>query len=65
MELLGSINIKVCDPYNGLRPSVEVLPGENDLVAYEANKIPYSVQMRMMTSFKKQGVSNNLRDLVR
>ena len=65
VEMLGSVNINTCTPFSGLRPSVEVKPGEYELIAYEAKALPYSTQMRMMTTFKNGGKSESLRDLVR
>ncbi len=52
VEFLGSINIKIIHPFSGLRPSIVILPGESDLIPYEAKTLPYSTQMRIMTCFK-------------
>ena len=62
VELVGSKNITVCNPYSGLRPSVSVKPGECELIAYESNALPYSTQMRMMSSFKNSTKSESLKD---
>lgn len=62
VELLGSRNIKISQPYNGLRPSCEVKPGQVDLIPYEATALPYSAQMRLMSVFKGTEKSDNLRD---
>ena len=62
VELLGSVNIKVCPPFNGLRPSVTVKPGCKELIPYEAQCLPYSAQMRMMAAFKKGEKTDTLRD---
>jgi len=42
VELLGSKNIRVDEPFTGLRPSVVVEPQSVDLIPYEATSLPYS-----------------------
>ena len=65
VELIGSKNIKICNPYSSLRPSVSILPGQHELIAYESTTLPYSTQMRMITTFKNNTKSKSLRDQVK
>ena len=64
VEFLGSKNIEIVDPFNGLRPSIEVKPGKKELIAYKSTRLPYNVNLRMMTSFKSNSKIDNLKDLV-
>ena len=65
VEMLGSVNINTCSPFTGLRPSVEVKPGEHELIPYEAKALPYSTQMRMMTTFKNSLKAESLKSQVK
>ena len=65
VELLGSVNIKICNPFTGLRPSIAIKSGEANIIPYESNALPYSAQMRMMTTFKSTGKRENLKEKVR
>lgn len=51
VEMLGSTNIELGYPHTGLRPSLEVTPGEIEIISYNALKMPYSTQMRIISSF--------------
>ena len=54
VEFRGSYNIELCDPFDGLRPSLSVLPKDSKIVAFEAQGLPYSSQMRLLSQFKKK-----------
>lgn len=40
--MLGSVNVELIKPYTGLKPSVEVTPGEIEIICYKATKLPYT-----------------------
>ncbi len=65
VEMIGSMNLEVCQPFTGLRPSLVIAPGESDLIAYRGSKLPYSTQMRLMTTFKDKDYVDDLRERVR
>lgn len=50
--MLGSKNIELILPYSGFKPSVEVTPGEIEIICYRATKLPYTTSMRMLATFK-------------
>ena len=53
VEMVNSRNIKLCHPYKGFKPTVLVKPNEEKIIVYEATDLPYSTQMRIISSFKK------------
>ena len=40
----------------------EVTPGEIEIIPYEATQLPYSTQMRMLTTFKNPQMQSNIRE---
>lgn len=50
--MLGSANIELIEPFSGFKPSVEVYPGQIEIICYRATKLPYTTQMRLLTTFK-------------
>ena len=40
--MLGSVNIELLKPFSGFKPSVEVVPGEIEVICYRATKLPYT-----------------------
>lgn len=50
--MLGSVNIELIEPFSGFKPSVEVSPGETEIICYRATKLPYTTTMRMLATFK-------------
>lgn len=64
VEMLGSINIQLNDPYSGLRPSLIVKPGTVEIISYEGTKLPYSSQMRLLSTFKDSTKKENIREQV-
>ena len=63
--MLGSVNIEIVEPFQGLKPSVEVSPGEIEVIPYYATKLPYTTQMRLLTTFKNPNFANNIKEQVR
>lgn len=58
VEMVNSKNIKLCDPYIGLRPTVSVPPNSSKILAYEATGLPYWTEMRLISSFKRSASDN-------
>ncbi len=65
VEMLGSVNINVLPPFSGLRPSETVKPGEISVISYEGTKLPYTAQMRLLSTFKDTKKKENITDQVR
>lgn len=65
VEFLGSENIKIMEPYSGLRPTVFVNPGESVLLPIIATKIPYKIWYRILSSFKDTEFKKNIKEKVR
>lgn len=65
VDFAGSVNIRMCYPYNGLKPSVSVPANGNNICVYEAIGLPYTTQLRVLSSVKNGAKTQTFRDKVR
>lgn len=65
VEFLGSENIKIMEPYSGMRPTLSIKPKEKILIPILATKIPYKIWYRIISAFKDKDFRKNLKEMVR
>lgn len=65
VDFAGSVNIKMCYPYSGLKPSLSVAPNGTNICVYEGVSLPYSTQIRVLSSVKNGAKATSFRDKVR
>ena len=65
VEFAGSVNITLCHPFSGLRPSITIPPGKTDVIVYEGMSLPYAAQMRFMSNVKGADDGESLKEEVR
>lgn len=61
IETLGSRNVEVMEPYTGLRPSIELKPGEHELIPFSATSIPYSLTFRILAKFNNTKMNKDIK----
>ena len=65
VDFAGSTNIKLCYPYSGYKPSISVPANSSNICVYESKGLPYSTQLRILSSVKNVEGSQSLKEKVR
>lgn len=65
VEFLGSKNLEVLQPYHSLRPSVELLPGEKEVIVLNSMNSRAQFTCRVLGKMSKMENRKSLNDIVK